>query len=292
MKLLEKLRKTAGKDIAAAGIALVLVFVSGIFLMLHMQGEQKDEWTVVCMGDSIFGNVAHSPTIPEIMAQETGISILNGAFGGTCMSDTNHDGRNNLFENDLDMCNLAEAIAYRDFTVQKFGISGNVFKLDYFDYFLKQLSKVDFSKVEVLFIEHGTNDYNASARLDDAENPYNKGTFGGALRYSLRLLQKAYPQLKIVLVTPAYCYFIDEEGNFAGDSDTRDFGYGTLPAFVALEKQIAEEFGVPVIDQYYGSGINAGNIEQYTVDGLHFNEEGRRLLAEPLIAWLEEEMKK
>lgn len=290
MKRLKKLWKTVGNKITAALLAAAIVAVAfGLFVMQEEKRSIKDI-RVVCMGDSLFGNTAYSPTIPAIMEEETGIRIFNGAFGGTCMSCTNHEGRSTFFEDDLNMCHLAEAVAYRDFTVQQYGINGNTYQLDYFKDSLKQLAQMDFTQVELLFIEHGTNDYNSGARLDDAENPYNTDTFGGALRYSIELLQKEYPQMKLVLVTPAYCYFTDENGKQTGDSDTLDFGGGTLPDFVELEKQIAAEYGLDIIDWYYGSGITAKNIEQYTLDGLHFNEEGRRLLAQPLIDYLKKEM--
>lgn len=270
-------------------MAAAILLAAGILLVFCMNRRPVRDVRIVCLGDSLFGNVAYSPTIPAIMEEETGLKIINGAFGGTCMSCTNYEGRSTFFEDELNMCHLAQAIARKDFTVQKYGINGNTYKLDYFDESLEQLSLVDFTQVEILFIEHGTNDYNSGARLDDKSNPFNRETFGGALRYSLKLLQEAYPQLTIVLVTPAYCYFTDEQGNRIGDSDTLDFGGGILPDFIKLEKEIAEEYGLFVIDQYYDSGIYAENIEQYTLDGLHFNEEGRRLLAEPLIQYLKKE---
>ncbi len=283
--------KQLKKKMPAMLLAALLLGLGIVLMVLWINKTPIRDVVVVCLGDSIFGDVTYSPTIPAMMEEELGIRVFNGAFGGTCMSCTNREGRSTFFEDDLNMCHLAQAIAYRDFTVQKYGIKGNAFQLDYFKSSLEQLALVDFNQVEILFIEHGTNDYNSGTTLDDVLNPYNMETFGGATRYTIELLQKEYPHIKIVLVTPAYCYFTDENNIKIGDSNEMDFGGGILPDFVELEKQIAADYGLDIIDQYYDSGITAQNIEEYTLDGLHFNEAGRRILAQPLIDYLEKEMK-
>ena len=67
------------------------------------------------------------------------------------------------------------------------------------------LSRIDFSKTEVLIIEHGTNDYNSGQILDNPKDTMDVTTFAGALRTTLSLLQEKYPQLRIILVSPIYC---------------------------------------------------------------------------------------
>ena len=82
-------------------------------------------------------------------------------------------------------------------------------------------------------------------------------------------IREAYPGITVILVTPKYCVINGE------DCMTRDFGGGTLTAYVDAIKTVGAEENIPVIDSFYESGINAENIMDYTGgEGLHFNREG------------------
>ena len=140
---------------------------------------------------------------------------------------------------------------------------------------MDDLSKVDFDKVKILIITHGTNDYNNGNLLDNPKDPYDEATFGGALRSSLKLLQEHYPDLRIILMTPVYCE-IGTQGEFK--SYNTSFGGGTLEAYVSMEQEIAAEYGVEILDAYHESGIWEENIEEYLFDYLHPNEAGNILL--------------
>ena len=55
-----------------------------------------------------------------------------------------------------------------------------------------------------------------------------------------------------------------------------------LEDYVNLELEIAKEFHVDILDNYHESGIGGSfeDWEKYTTDGLHLNEDSRRLIAE------------
>ena len=268
------------KKIAAAVAGILAALLLGI-TAIQVFGKEKTEYRVVCLGDSILGNVRDETSVTAVMETILQEPVANGAFGGTCASLGNREYRPTFYEDSLNLAKLADAIAYRDFQVQLYDISSNHFGLFYFEEALKELSRIDFTKTEILFIEHGINDFSAGRPLDNEEDPLDCYTYGGALRYSIEKLQKEYPQLRIVLVTPLYCYF-QENGQRALDSETSDFGYGGLVNYVELELAIAEEYGLDVIDNFHNMGINSENVDEYTEDGLHLNEKGRRLLAETL----------
>ena len=261
----------------AALLTLMLLF----FIYIQIYGGKKDEYRIVCLGDSIIGNVRDETSVTSVMEEILNEPVLNGALGGTCMSKSNVEHRNTFYEDSVNMCAIADAIAYNDFSVQLFDISGNTFALDYFKEALQELAKVDFSEVEILFIEHATNDYNAGRPLDNLSDPYDVYTYGGALRYSIEKIKETYPDMKIVLVTPTYCYF-QSDGQRAGDSENSDFGYGPLENYANLQIQIAGEYGLDVVDDFHNLGINAQNVDEYTEDGLHLNEKGRALMAKAM----------
>ncbi len=262
-------------------LAIVMFGIVALLTWLYVR-PTEDSYRIVCLGDSLIGNEREDTVVTDVMSEVLGEKIFNGAFGGTCMSLSNVNNRSDFYEDSLSMCNLADAIAGQDFTRQCIDVTNNQFKVPYFDNVVKELAQVDFSKVEVLYIEHGTNDYNAGRPIDNKDDIYDRTTYGGALRYSIKTIRDKYPDLRIILVTPPYCYF----ENLGLDCYTLDRGYGNLEDYVNLELEIAAEYGIEIIDVFHNFGINAENAADYLFDGLHLNAEGRRKYGQMLAEYL------
>lgn len=263
---------------ACAALCLTLILWA-ICLWPSVKTEQCE---VVLLGDSVLANVAvyQGEKIHESIEEKSGMTVFNGAFGGTSMA-INQSETMALCNSSWCMANLAGAISSDDWKSIQAAMS-------YADYYkesnrqvmegykqrLDALKNIDFSKVKVLVIEHGANDYNSGVPLDNSEDLYDKHTFGGALRSVLSGLTAEFPDLRIVIVTPAYC-MVGAMGEQA--CDVMDWGGGLLYQYVEKELEIASEFGVDVIDMYHNSPINRETVLDYTVDGLHPNEAGIEL---------------
>lgn len=258
-------------------IGIFTFLIPVIIFLLPFFHEKEKEASIVVLGDSIIGNIREETSVTSVMERELGKKVINGAFGGTCMASTNRDLKSTYYEDSLNLAILVDAIVEKNFMVQKSDINGSQFKLPYFKQGLMDLSEIDFEKVEILVIQQGTNDYNAGNPLDNPNNPYDKTTFGGALRYTIEQIQDNYPDIQIVLTTPIYCEILQQDGTYL-DCAQLDFGYGSLEKYVNLEKEIAQEYGITLIDNYNELGIDETNVDIYTEDGLHLNEEGRELL--------------
>lgn len=267
--------------IVSIAIAVALVLGILLFSVGISKADQKTDSRIVCLGDSIIGNVRDETSVTSVMGELLGETVVNGAFGGTCAALGNTEYRSTFYEDSINLAMLADAIAYKDFSVQFYDITSNSFRLDYFEPTIRELAEVDFDEVEIVFIEHGINDFSAGRPIDNPENPLDVYTYAGALRYSIEKLRGAYPDLKIVLVTPLFCYF-RVNGERVSDSETSDFGYGPLVNYVEAELRVAEEYGLDCIDNFHNLGINSENIDEYAEDGIHLNEKGRELLANAL----------
>lgn len=267
-------------------ISIVLAMIV-LFTTLLPRFDKKVD--IVVLGDSIMGNLLYSTHSLDIVSKKTGKKVFNGAFGGTCMAYKERE--NVMLEPAVwSMIELAEAICYKDFGVQKAALSHayqykNINHLvpDYYVERMENLAQIDFSRVEILIIEHGTNDYNTATLLDNEENLYDKSTFGGALRSGLKLFQEKYPHLRIILMSPVYC---EMEGEGQGKCYEVSYGGGTLDEYVEKEKEIAEEFGIEFLDAYHLSGIWEENAGTYLFDGIHPSEEGQALLGEFIADYL------
>ncbi len=266
-------------------LAVIVVAVMSVVVFTQTKGMGEEEYRIVCLGDSIIGNVRDESSVTAVMESVLGEPVANCAFGGTCASLGNSGYRSTFYEDSVNLAMLADSIVSEDFAAQMYDIASNNFKLDYFLPALQEMDKIDFDKVEILFIEHGVNDYSGGRPIDNPDNPLDVYTYAGALRYSIEQIQDRYPDVQIVLVTPLYCYF-QKDGEKIGDCETSDFGQGPLVNYVDAQIKVADEYGISVIDNFHNLGINKDNIDEFAIDGIHLNEKGRQLLAKALAEYV------
>lgn len=264
--------------------ALLFVALAGAVMLYENSG--KKTYQIIFFGDSIVGNVRGETSITYLLEQELGVSVYNGAFGGSKVSKRMEEEEPARMSNCVSMVELARAAAIQDFSIQNAAIT-TCAAMDYFPQAAYEFSEIDIGRTEIIIIEHGVNDYLCGMLLDNPEDPMDIYTFGGALRTTLELLQQACPKTRIILCTPTFCWI-----NSAGlDCTEIEFGGGLLEDYVNLELEIAEEYGVDVIDNYHESGIGGAGIafelwSEYTEDGLHLNEKGRRLIVDRIADYI------
>ncbi len=242
---------------------------------------------IVNFGDSIFGNFRAPEDISTYLAELTGAATYNVGFGGCRMSEHSlkHFDRFGMYR-------LADAVTTRDFALQDEAFSYEPIGEGLPGYFkgsLEILKSIDFSKVDIITIAYGTNDF-TGGRYPESDDKYDSKTFGGALRYSLEKLMKAFPHIKIAVCSPTYRFWRDKDGNVTNDSNDMRYSNGTLPDFVAKTAEVAKEYGVLYIDNYNGSGISKENRDLCFSerDGTHPMPYGRKLIAENLAKELTE----
>lgn len=240
---------------------------------------------IVNFGDSIFGKRRPPDDISTKLADLTGATVHNCGFGGCHMS--NHWAST---YNAFSMCNLADAIVSGTWTAQDNALleTGSNAVPSYFSEGLNILKTLDFSKVDIITIAYGTNDWNSGDEIDNEANQKSKDTYAGALRYSIETLLGTYPNLKIFICSQTYRFFLDDAGNYIDDSDTKtNTNNVKLTDFVAKTKEIARAYHLPFIDNYYSLGLNKFNRTVYfsnsqgaVTDGTHPNTVGCHLIAE------------
>ena len=110
-------------------------------------------------------------------------------------------------------------------------------------------------------------------------------TFYGALHVLFTSLINKYPEAKIVMATPLHrC----NEDNLRGDGNKKE-DVGTLYRYVAIIREVAEYYSIPVLDLFACSGLQpcVPIIQQkYLPDGLHPNDAGHEILAEKIAGFL------
>lgn len=232
------------------------------------QKSHRENAVVVCMGDSITGNYP-TTTVPDdypaYIANQTGMYVSNGGFGGCRMSL-----HTSATQAPFSFCALVDAIVSGDWSsqdTQAASDSNNIYHV--YDHILN-LKDVDWASVDYLTVFYGTNDWTAQVPIDNPENLKDTSTYIGAFRYGYEKLMGAYPNIKVLAVTPMYRFSTDP----AWDSDNQQYGGKYLYDFGDALIDVCKGYHIPCIDMYRMSGVNAYTRANYIADGTHPTEAG------------------
>ncbi len=280
------MRSLSGRRMAVYGMFSAVLFLA-LFLATFRRrtdGMERQQVSIVAFGDSVFGEVRDETSVPALLQELTGKSVYNVGMGGTCMARQPQGRRMDYGKDSLSMVGLARAVGTDDFGVQQ-TVRMRETNAEYFEEDIDRLETIDFSRVETVLIQQGVNDYHAGIPIENPEEPYDEYTFLGALRTTVAYLRRANPDVRIVLVTPTYTWYI-----FTGlTCEEADQGGGFLEEYVEAELGVAEELGIEVIDMYHDFFPHETweDKDVYTRDGLHPNGEGREKLARRIAEVLE-----
>lgn len=247
-------------------------------LDFDLSGKPLAGKTIVGFGDSIFGYVRDSTSVLSYVAEKTGATVYNVGFSG-CRMATHPTNGYAAFS----MWALAKAIADNDWSTQDAQASSGS---AYFPECLALLKSIDFNAVDMVVIHYGTNDFaagNPGVKLDNASDPDDYSTLCGALRYSVEKMLSAYPHLQIFVSLPCYRYWPDS-GAYP-ETYTNYHGLH-MSDYVDALRATAAEYNLPVIDGYYGMGVNRYNVATMTSDGTHHSQIGRQRLGELIGGYL------
>ena len=130
---------------------------------------------------------------------------------------------------------------------------------------------------DIIIVMGGTNDSGAKIPFGDFDSRDNF-TFYGALHNLYEGLINMYPDSLILVMTPPHYL---EEGHPREEK--------CLRAYVDIIKEVAQFYSLPVLDLYSVSGLQP-KVEilkqKYMPDGCHPNDEGHKVLAQKILAFL------
>ncbi|MBD5522343.1 MAG: SGNH/GDSL hydrolase family protein [Lachnospiraceae bacterium] len=207
------------------------------------------------------------------------IKVYNGSFTGSTISVAYENYNDGYWMDSFSLSNLAKAICSRDFS-QTMTAAYYSYDPDFVPT-VEMLENLDMNTVDILCIMYDAIDYIEERPSDDPNSPYSIVTYTGGLRKAITDIQEAYPFIRIVVMSHTFCFSINEEGNFQ-NGDRSDLGHGTISHYLQKELDVTGDCSVSWIDNFYGS-INEDNYRDYMTDYIHFNDEGRKLLANRFI---------
>lgn len=240
--------------------------------------------TVVNIGDSIFGALRPPHDISTAIADKTGAIVHNLGFGG-CMMAKRIDREDQTQWDAWSWYALSYAISTGDFTQQDDAIGAGNTLPAYFRTSYNLLKAMDWSRVNIITCGYGTNDWTyseggSSIMLDNESDKKDVKTLLGAFRYGAELIWETYPHISIVVVSPTYRFWLNDDLSFIEDSDTKIINNQKLSEFVEGLGNVSKEYKISFIDNYFEANINKQNRINFFdgKDGTHHNSKGTKLL--------------
>ena len=282
----DKVKKTKNNMRYHIAAAIIFAIFLAVFMWTQMGRRGQVRYDVVVFGDSMVGLCRDETSVTAVLAEILQRPVFNAAFGGTCMAVQDEDLEVNYTMALLNMVSLSKAIAADDFGAQMTVRSRRAIT-DFFAEVIEELPQIDLEKTETIVLAYGLNDYHAGIPVDNAKDPFDENTFGGALRRVLRTMQKKYPGQRIILMTPTYTWYL-ANGLTCEEYVT---GEAFLETYVDKMMEIAAEFDVEAIDLYHDMYRHETweDWSLYTIDGLHPDQESRRWIAKRLAEVIETE---
>ena len=142
---------------------------------------------------------------------------------------------------------------------------------------------------DIVIVYGGINDYIHGDAPVGKIGDRTPATFCGGVWFLMNLLREKYGDKPIVFMTPARC--VVRECEYMTPSRHPNKKPDAMPVlgYVEIIQETAKEFGISVLDLYHLLPIDPAIEEEsrrYTVDGLHFNDEGHHVLAGLLESFL------
>lgn len=217
------------------------------------------QYEIVFWGDSVIGNYTDSTSIPGVVNALTGATVYNCGYSGNSAA----------MAPDLiiSLPGIVDAFFAHNLSVIPEGEQIYEGTKAYFNY-------VHDTQRQCYVINYGLNDYFQAFPIS-SDDSFDITTYAGALRTAVKTIRENSPESQIILCTPTYTAYAQDESDDSADVRLQDY----IDAVIAL----GDELNVDVLDNYYNLGINFSNHEEYLLDMVHPNEKGRFIIAQRII---------
>lgn len=248
--------------------------------------DYDDGVTVLAFGNHPFADDRDSEeSLASLIQEMTDATVYNCSIGDSYLSVTNSvivDG-----ENPYDafsfywMCVLAVCNDFDEKYQNCVAVLGENAPPEAMEVY-NTLKSIDMNTVDVITVLYDGSDYLAGRKMFDDDNPEDIEYFTGNLVAGLNLLQQYYPHIRIIVLSPPYAFGIEDDGSYVSSDLKRYNGQDVLSTYVIKQGYYCNVGGISFVDNLYGT-IHEDNAQDYLIDNLHLNVEGRKKIAERFV---------
>lgn len=243
--------------------------------------------TILAFGNGPFADDRDSDeSLAAIIEEMTGAVIYNCAVEGSYLAALSPkiDSANYPMDafNFYWLCTLATGGKIDYFYEEVREVMGDDYPAEG-DYVYNTLKTLDYDTVDVITIMYDASDYLAGHAMYSDQNPTDIQQFTGNMEAGIELLQAAFPNSRIIVMSPTYAFAIDEETGEYVSSDMYTYGdRDVLSTYVIKQYASAATRSVTFVDNLYGT-ITEENAHEYLKDNIHLNVAGRKKVAERFV---------
>ena len=138
---------------------------------------------------------------------------------------------------------------------------------------------------DIIVVYGGVNDYLHGDAPIGKMGDTTPATFYGAVRFLMNFLKTEFADKTILFMSPARLFYQGLDGSKPSNSPKKRDDALPVLGYTKIIKETAALFDIPVLDLFEKLGIDPCDPAQwkkYTVDGLHFNDEGHPFIAKCL----------
>ncbi|MBE5852422.1 MAG: SGNH/GDSL hydrolase family protein [Lachnospiraceae bacterium] len=246
-----------------------------------------DDLNILFLGNGqLARNKASEDNLANIIKRKTGANkIYNCAIDGSYMSMINETYKGSFIYDAFSFYMLTTTFtvdnqkilkwARRDLTERQGGVPADVEEA------LATLSSVDFDELDTICIYYDSSDYQKQQLPFDDANSSNVNTYAGALEAGLLLIKETYPHVRIIVMSPTFCYYVDDNGDYYSAYDESMVDW-PMYVYVIHEQDTCYLNNVTFVDNFYGS-IYGEIADKYLIDNVNLNRDGNELLADRFI---------
>ena len=242
----------------------------------------NDASNIVVFGNAPFADDrGSSDNLASLIAKETGATVYNCSISGSYLAAQHTNFDPTLAPMDAYclywLVNLAAGVPLDGYYNDAAEALGDKTPPEA-EEVVNTLKTLDFNTIDTVAIMYDATDYLMGNAMYNDDNPTDPTQFTGNLEASLEVLQRLYPQIRIIVMSPTYAYAIDEDGNYVSSDIYIYNGRDVLSTYVIKECYSSNLHSVSFMDNLYGS-ITEDNAKEDLTDTLHLNVNGRKLIA-------------
>lgn len=245
------------------------------------------ELHVVMLGDDSIKDYSDGSGIPALVSQSTNAITYPCSFPSMTMATKNMEFDVAYGYDAFSFYYMALCISKNDYTFLRDILPALQQEKPLSDYedALAALEAIDFNLVDIMVISCGVQDYLKGYTQVNTIFPeaYISNSYVDALMQGIDWIRAAYPQLQFIIMSPTFCYYVEEDGSYTSCDIRKTADNGTLEDYMISAKSAAVAMNATYLDNYRGINISAENAKAYLTDTTTYpNANGRRLIADKL----------
>lgn len=247
--------------------------------------DSDEDLTILLLGNSPFSDDRDSPDgLANMVAEKTGANVINCSVSDSYMAaqwsylspeDMPWDAYTPYW-----LCALTCTDDFDEHYQKVAAILGDSAPPEA-DSVVETLSTIDMNTVDVMVLMYDATDYLLGHQMYNDDYYADIEQFTGNMEASIELIQKYFPHVRVIVMSPTYAFGIDDNGEYIS-SDIKTYGQHFLSTYVIKQYASCLNRSVTFVDNLYGT-ITEDNASEYLTDNVHLNVEGRKLVADRLI---------